>query len=73
MKAVSKTITVEIALPDWVKWVATDENGEVYGFSHKPIQKDCIWYVRSQRHVFVRLVKDIGTDCPNWRETLRKV
>lgn len=23
----SKTITVEIALPDWVKWVATDERG----------------------------------------------
>ena len=69
----SKTITVEIELPDWVKWVATDENGEVYGFSHKPIQEDCIWYVRSQHHDVVKLIEDIGTDCPNWRETLRKV
>ncbi|MGV8863254.1 MAG: hypothetical protein ACOH2T_19070 [Pseudomonas sp.] len=25
------------AVPNWVKWVATDGNGQVYGYSHCPV------------------------------------
>ena len=30
------TLTVEIVVPDWVNWIAVDENGVVYGYEEKP-------------------------------------
>ena len=30
-------------VPVWVKFVATDEDGAVYGYSEKPTKRSCFW------------------------------
>ena len=66
----SKTITVEIALPDWVKWVATDEDGRMYAHSARPAKAVGHWMPTGGRYKHIANSADA---CPNWRETLRKV
>jgi len=35
------TMKVEVVVPDWVNWIAVDENGEVWGWEKEPSQYNC--------------------------------
>lgn len=41
-----KTVTYfgnDLLVPNWVKFIATDEDGEVCGYSHEPEYDDGVW------------------------------
>jgi len=65
----NKKITVEIELSDWAKFVATDEDGEVWEYAEapKPNIDVCDLDLSHSRH--------IATSQPNknWKDSLIKV
>ena len=66
-----KTINLEIQVPDWVKWVATNDSGDVIGYSAEPTPQDDGWWKLdegSERALVIGRGK-----YPKWRESLRKV
>jgi hypothetical protein len=66
-----KNITTPDAntIPDWVNWVAQDEDGTWWGYSVEPLQQHRGWYENEVgRHI------KLGVDTPNphWQNTLKK-
>ena len=62
-----------IELPNWVKWVAQDENGSWWGFSVEPLEHFSGWY-ENEVGDFILLLKPQGkTTIIQWRDTLTKV
>ena len=39
-----KKETLPFIIPDWVNWVAQDENGVWWGYSAEPLRNDHGWY-----------------------------
>ena len=62
------TMKVEIEVPDWVNWMAVDENGNVYGYSCKPkiYIEDGYWHC--MKGTSERLYN--GKSPKNWKEEL---
>lgn len=66
-KEETKTITYfgrEYTVPVWVKYVATDEKGDIYGFKYKPRLGEEIW-IGEVTHLFPIHVAAIS-----WRDSL---
>lgn len=63
-----------IDIPEWVKYIAADRSGEVYGYNDKPkhnILEHDMWYPNqdTENHSYKYLF-DINFDSTNWKKTL---
>ena len=61
----------ELIVPDWVKWITVNSNGNTYGLGEKPTISGSFWFIAG-RGVFDELPGFNITDF-DWRETLREV
>lgn len=71
-----KTITLDIQVPDWVEWIAMDENGYWCVFSDKPvIQPDGWWMLEMGMQITLATMTKpaISHSKIDWQTTLRKV
>ena len=65
------TLTAEIEIPDWVRWIAVDKDGTTYAYENKPTKRlgDCYW-----GHKWPKFgnMKFLYTEKPpkNWKEEL---
>ena len=60
----------EYNIPEWVSYIATDENGGVWGFEDKPYSSRGYWLNREQ----CGKCKRIGSlNIDNWENSLEKV
>lgn len=41
-------MSFDVDIPDWVKWIAQDSDGEWYGYSIKPSPSDDGWGIHGQ-------------------------
>ncbi|MCW9023222.1 MAG: hypothetical protein OQK73_00945 [Gammaproteobacteria bacterium] len=57
-------------LPDWVRWIAQDEDGTWWGYSVEPLQQHCGWY---ENEVGRHLKLGINTPNPDWKDSLQKI
>lgn len=72
---------VELAVPEWAKWLAFDENGGAWVYSEKPITEDSFWCwntaIDAGRSVFMGAVIGKGFLEPPeegpWEEQLYKL
>lgn len=79
MKLVSYTKTTKyvdyfgfgFSIPISIKYIATDGNGEIYGYSEKPYLSDH-WFEFQTTNKFMELGKFL-LEGQDWRETLREV
>ena len=65
----SERVSLPFSVPDWVNWVAQDENGFWWGYSVEPLRNDRGWY-ENEVGRYIRLGK---TDVTNWSDSLQKV
>jgi hypothetical protein len=54
-------------LPEWVKWVAVDEDGEVGGFTSKPDNSGMAYWTTLDGRV---LLACVGSECPDWQSLI---
>lgn len=61
-------------IPEWVQWIGTDANGEVYGYVNKPIIDIDVWDVTNlfERYGSGLLDNDITIEFVDWQESLEK-
>ena len=59
-----------IELPDWVLWIAQDENGAWWAYECEPLQQETGWY---ENEVGRRIKLKSAEPNPDWRGSLRKV
>ena len=57
-------------IPEWVKWLAQDENGTWWGYSVEPLQQHRGWYENEVGDVIK--LKNAAPN-PDWRNTLSPV
>lgn len=57
---------VEIVIPEWIRWIAVDKNGDVFGYDEKPRRvENKEWYAEC------RLTKLYSGSPPkNWKDEL---
>lgn len=50
-----RTMQVEIKFPNWVKFMATDNDGWVYGYSHEPKKyySMSLWRTEKGKEIFL--------------------
>lgn len=65
-----KLPTSTAALPDWVRWLAQDANGDWWGYEAEPHQHHCGWY---ENEVGRSLKLVAGEASADWRGSLIKV
>ena len=57
-------------LPDWINWIAQDEDGSWWGYSVEPLQQHSGWY----ENEVGRCLKLIKTDAnPDWQSSLIRI
>lgn len=61
---------VELQVPNWTKWVATDADGELVAFANKPLYTFNHWY--SEIDKVLTLKESVNYD-GDWRKSLREV
>ena len=66
----AKTITLEVQVPSWAKWIAQDRNGSWQIFAGPPAAKERWW--DADGHQSEILVRGYKVN-PNWKRTLRKI
>ena len=64
------TNTDKLNTPNWVNWVAQDEDGCWWGYEVEPQEYGCGWY-ENELGRRIRLKKDPNN--PLWRTTLVKL
>jgi len=59
-------------IPNWVKRIATNENGEVFGFTNNPILDGCSlgWEGTDENHKPMKI--DLQPYKDNWEESLEE-
>lgn len=66
-----------LEVPEWVKWVAADACGDVYGYTAEPVQEFNTWayddYELNNDEEPVVLLGEIDTSIINWELTLKRV
>jgi len=67
----NKKITVEVELSDWAKFVATDEDGNMWEYEIEPFRGDYLW-VNTSNSRLSRLAK-INQPMKNWKDSLIRV
>ena len=58
-----------LPMPDWVRWIAQDQNGAWWGYSVEPLRHDTGWY-ENEVGRYIRLGTADGT---GWENSLRRV
>jgi len=58
---------IDMTVRESVKFLATDEDGEVYGFDMKPTTKATFWHVSEYAYDFVA---DVDLEGMDWKDTL---
>jgi hypothetical protein len=58
--------------PEWVNWIAIDQNGAIYGYSSKPEQssRGPFWVVQSQEYEFPISLTYVTGVTVKWRELI---
>ena len=56
-------------MPDWVRWIAQDNNGSWWGYSAEPLRNDTGWY-ENEVGDYIRLG---STDNTGWEDSLRRI
>ena len=56
--------------PDWVNWVAQDQDGVWWGYSVEPLQHHQGWYENEVGEI-IKLADDQPN--PNWQQSLHRV
>ena len=59
------TLTVEIEIPDWVRWIAVDKNGLTEGYSIRPEPETRWWLSRDESVILYR-----AKPPKNWKDEL---
>ena len=63
-----------LELPDWVNFIATDWNGEKYGFHDKPIAQSNAWIIsfnwETDSESECVKIGDTGSICLDWKDSL---
>lgn len=63
-----------IDLPEWVLWIAQDEDGAWWGYECEPLQHDTGWYENEVgRRIKIQLTQANPVPNPQWRSSLKKV
>lgn len=57
-------------IPDWVTWLAQDEDGAWWGYSVEPLEFSRGWY---ENEVGQRIKLNQSKTNPDWKNTLTKV
>ncbi len=58
-------------VPDWVKYIARDADGSVWGYKDKP-DRDCIYYDYSGSHKSDTYIQ-LSDACNDWYKSLREI
>ena len=53
-----------------IKWVAMDEDGDWYGYAHKPIDGDYVWIYEDGDFIELKPEKEKNE---NWRTSLHEI
>lgn len=63
-------LSPDATCPDWVHWIAQDEDGRWWGYSIEPLQHDHGWY-ENEVGSYILVLKEE----PNkqWKQSLQKV
>jgi len=56
-------------VPDWVCWLAQDQNGAWWGYSAEPLRNDTGWY-ENEVGDYIRLAV---TESHNWKSSLTRI
>lgn len=65
-----QTLKVEVVVPDWVNWIAVDENGGVWYYANLPNNN---WFTDAVEWSVKFGKCDLAYTCPppkNWKEEL---
>lgn len=57
-------------IPDWVNWVAQDEDGAWWGYQVEPLQQHNGWY---ENEVGQHIKFSVTNKNPDWYSTLQKI
>lgn len=57
-------------LPEWVLWIAQDEDGAWWGYEAEPLMHESGWY---ENEVGRRIKLQSAKTNPGWQTSLRKV
>ena len=60
---------MNFSIPDWVNWLAQDEDGAWWGYSVEPLQHHKGWY---ENEVGQHILLGKEQQNNNWRSTLRQ-
>ena len=71
-----KPVEIKLNLPKWIKWVAKDRNGCIYGHNFRPKEQinsttACYW-IDGGKIIMLNNLTDIKIK-GNWRKSLRRV
>ena len=60
---------IDFVIPDWVNWLAQDEDGSWWGYSVEPLQHHKGWYENEvgQHQLLAKTASN-----PHWRSSLRQ-
>ncbi|WP_455375565.1 hypothetical protein [Kaarinaea lacus] len=65
---------LNLDLPNWVLWIAQDENGAWWGYECEPLQHDTGWYENEVgRRIKLQMTKSDLVPNPQWRSSLKKI
>ena len=56
---------VKFYIPEWVSWLARDNNGALYGYRNKPVKCSGMWGVTGDNDDFEEVVVSFITEDPN--------
>ena len=59
-----------LIIPNWVHWIAQDENGTWWGYQVEPLQQHNGWYENEVGKHIKLAETDIN---PHWQSTLKKI
>ena len=57
---------VRFEIPEWVNWLARDNNGALYGYRKKPVEGLDMWGVTGDSNDFEKVVVSFITEDPNY-------
>jgi hypothetical protein len=75
MKTKTKIIRVSLAVElfNWVKYIAKEEDGSLWGFRCEPYANVCVWQPSNLIGLCQCFVTGFTQPCPEWKSTLQYV
>ena len=61
-------VDIPVAIPEWVRWVAQDKNGEWWGYGARPKKVGVVWREPPEDLRSIHLGH--GLPNPNWKDEL---